>query len=106
MRDQLIHWHSHIHGLVTEGVFLSDGTFLPLPKLATEPFLKLWEQEVFTLLLAEGKITVDVVANMRSWKHSGFSVDQRVGLQAGDQEGVQRLIEYFLRCPFSQARMI
>ena len=98
--------HPHIHALVTEGVFLPDGTFLPLPKLASEPFLKLWEQEVFALLLAEGKITEEVVANMRSWKHSGFSVDQSVRLEAGDQEGVQRLIEYFLRCPFSQARMI
>ena len=29
----------------------------PFHKLATEPFLKLWEQEVFKLLLAEGKIT-------------------------------------------------
>jgi hypothetical protein len=38
---QLIHAHPHIHALVTEGVFLPDGTFLPLPKLATEPFLKL-----------------------------------------------------------------
>jgi hypothetical protein len=103
---QLIHFHPHIHALVTEGVFLADGTFLPLPKLATEPFLKLWEQEVFALLLAEGKITEEEVANMRSWKHSGFSVDQSVRLEAGDQEGVQRLIEYFLRCPFSQARMI
>jgi hypothetical protein len=36
--------HPHIHALVTEGVFLPDGTFLPLPKLATEPFLKLWEE--------------------------------------------------------------
>ncbi len=92
---QLIHWHPHIHALVTEGVFLPQGTFLPLPKLATEPFLKLWEQEVFALLLAEGKITEEVVANMRSWKHSGFSVDQSVRLEAGDQEGVQRLIQYF-----------
>jgi hypothetical protein len=41
---QLIHWHPHIHALVTEGVFLPDGTFLPLPKLATEPSLKLWER--------------------------------------------------------------
>jgi hypothetical protein len=90
----------------TEGVFLPDGTFLRLPKLATEPFLKLWEQEVFALLLAEGKITEDVVAHMRSWKHSGFSVDQTVRLEAGEQQGVQRLIRYFLRCPFSQARMI
>jgi len=86
---------------VTEGVFLPDGTFLPLPKLAIEPFLKLWEQEVFALLLAEDKITEEVVANMRSWKHSGFSVDQSVRLEACDHEGVQRLIQYFLRCPFS-----
>jgi hypothetical protein len=56
--------------------------------------------------MAEGKITEDVVANMRSWKHSGFSVDQSVRLEVGDQQGVQRLIQYFLRCPFSQARMI
>ena len=51
----------------------------------------------------------------RAWKkgaqlniieHSTLSVDQSVRLEAGDQEGVQRLIEYFLRCPFSQARMI
>ena len=87
-------------------MFLPDGTFLPLPKLATEPFLKLWEQEVFALLLAEGKITEEVVANIRSWRHSGFSVDQSVRLEGGDQQGVQRLIQYFLRCPFSQARMI
>jgi hypothetical protein len=34
-------------------------------KLATEPFLKLWEQAVFDLLLSEGKITEKVVANIR-----------------------------------------
>jgi hypothetical protein len=102
----LIHWHPHIHALLSEGVFLPDGTFLPLPKLAPEPFLKLWEQEVFNLLLAEGKITEAVVQNIRSWSHSGFSVDQSVRVEAGDTEGLQRLIEYLLRCPFSQARMI
>lgn len=37
---------------MSEGVFLPDGTFVPLPKLATEPFLKLWDQEVSALLLA------------------------------------------------------
>jgi mRNA interferase RelE/StbE len=59
---QLIHFHPPIHALVTEGVFLPEtGAFLLLPKLASEPFLKLWEQEVFALLLAEGKITEEVV---------------------------------------------
>ena len=42
----LIHWHPPNHALVSEGVFRPEGTFVPLPKWATEPFLKLWEQEV------------------------------------------------------------
>ena len=74
--------------MVSEGVFLPDGTFVPLPKLASEPFLKLWEHEVFALLLGEGKITDEVIANIRSWKHSGFSVDQSVRLEAGDRDGI------------------
>ncbi len=102
----LIHFHPHIHALVTEGVFLPVGMFVPLPKLASEPFLKLWEQAVFDLLLTEGKITEEVVANIRGWRHSGFSVDQSVRIETGDTEGLRKLTEYFLRCPFSQARMI
>jgi hypothetical protein len=39
------------------------------------------------------QVTKDVVANIRSWKHSGFSIDQSMRLEAGDQEGVQRLVE-------------
>ena len=89
--------------MVSEGVFLPDlsacghaqagGTFLPLPTLASEPFLKLWEQEVLALLLAEGKINDEVVANIRSWNHSGFSVDQSVRLEAGDRDGVRHLLQ-------------
>ena len=93
------------HALVTKVVLLQDATFVPLPRLATGPFLKLWEGGL-RAPMAEGKITKALVANIRSWKHSGFSVDQSVRLEAGDQEGVQRLIQYFLRCHFSQTRMI
>ncbi len=31
----------------------------------------------------------------------GFSVDQSVFLPAGDQAGIERLIQYMTRCPFS-----
>ena len=95
-----------LRALVTEGVFLPDGTLVPLPKLAAEPFLKLWEQAVFDLLLGEGNITEEIVASIRGWRHSGFSVDQSVRVETGDTDGLRKLIEYFLRCPFSQARMI
>ena len=43
---------------------------------------------------------------MRSWEHSGFSVDQSVFLPAGDQAGIERLIQYMTRCPFSLSRLV
>ena len=61
---------------------------------------------VFELYLAEEKIEPEVVENMRSWEHSGFSVDQSVFLPAGDQAGIERLIQYMTRCPFSLSRLV
>lgn len=103
---ELIHWHPHIHALVTDGAFRPDGMFLPLPRLATEPFLKLWEHKVYRLLLDKGRITEEVVRQMQSWRHSGFSVHREVFLPAGDRQGIENLAQYIARCPFSQARML
>jgi hypothetical protein len=36
----------------------------------------------------------------------GFSVDQSVLLPAGDQAGIERLVQYMTRCPFSLSRLI
>jgi len=43
---------------------------------------------------------------MRTWEHSGFSVDQSVFLPAGDQAGIERLVQYMTRCPFSLSRLV
>jgi hypothetical protein len=40
-----------------------------------ERLLVAWQEAVFALYLAEEKIEPEVVENMRSWQHSGFSVD-------------------------------
>ena len=88
-------------------MFTAQGDFLPLPDdLATEPFLQVWKAKVFELLLSEGRISPKVVADMHSWRHSGFSVDKSVAISAGDTAGLQRLAEYMLRCPFSLDRII
>ena len=65
-----------------------------------------WQEAVFELYLAEEKIEPEVVENMRSWEHSGFSVDQSVFLPAGDQAGIERLVQYMTRCPFSLSRLV
>jgi len=65
-----------------------------------------WQEAVFALYLAEGKIEPEVAQNMRTWEHSGFSVDQSVLLVAGDRSGIERLIQYMVRCPFSLSRLV
>ena len=52
------------------------------------------------------EIEPEVVENMRSWAHSGFSVDQSVLLPAGDGTGIERLMQYMIRCPFSLSRLV
>jgi len=103
----LIHFHPHLHGLVTDGAFMPDGRFLPVPaNLTHEPFCRLWEHKVFSLLLDEGRIEPALVEQMRSWRHSGFNIDRRVRLAAGDRDGLERLAQYMARSPFSLARLI
>jgi len=72
----------------------------------TKRLLSVWQRKVFDLLLGEGKIDQELVDQIRSWPHSGFSVDNSVYLPAGDTSGLQRLAEYMVRCPFSLARIV
>ena len=103
---ELLHWHPHIHVLITCGAFAPEGDFLELPEFDMERLLVAWQEAVFALYLAEDKIEPEVVENMRSWEHSGFSVDQSVFLPAGDRAGIERLIQYMTRCPFSLSRLV
>ena len=73
---ELLHWHPHVHALVTSGAFSPEGEFLEVPEFDRERLRAAWQEAVFALYLAEGKIEPEVVENMRAWPHSGFSVDQ------------------------------
>ena len=35
---EVVHWHPHLHALVTDGALAPDATFIPLPVLDREPF--------------------------------------------------------------------
>jgi hypothetical protein len=43
-----------------------------------------------------------MVGTIRTWPHSGCSVDQSVFLPAGDRAGIEHLVGYMTRCPFRQ----
>ena len=92
--------------MVCCGAFTSEGDFLELSEFDMDSLLLAWQEAVFDLYLAEGKIEPDVVENMRTWKHTGFSIDQSVYLPAGDKVGIERLVQYITRCPFSLSRLV
>ncbi|HQG44512.1 MAG TPA: transposase [bacterium] len=102
----LMGWHSHVHAIVSEGLFKRDGFFIRISKVDMERCTEIWRDRVFDLLLREEKIDKEVVRSMRGWPHSGFSIDNSVRITADDTEGMQRLVSYISRCPFSLARMI
>jgi hypothetical protein len=88
------------------GAFTPQGEFLKLPELDLERLQTAWQEAVFALYLAEEKIEPEVIENMRTWPHSGFSIDQSVFLPAGDRAGIERLAGYMARCPFSLSRLV
>jgi hypothetical protein len=103
---ELVNWHPHIHALVTCGAFTETGEFAPLPAFDAPALLHAWEEAVYALYLRLGKIEPAVVEQIRGWRHSGFSVDQSVYLRASDQAGIERLMQYMTRCPFSISRLV
>jgi hypothetical protein len=42
---------------------------------------------------------------MLAWRHSGFSVHNRIRAKADDADGRQRLARYMIRCPFALGKM-
>lgn len=102
----LINYHPHIHTVSPEGVFTESGYFVHIPYVCRLRAVEIWQEKVFAFLVEEGRIGGETVAMLRSWRHTGFSVDHTVRIEADDQNGMQRLIEYISRCPFSLARMV
>ena len=66
---------------------------------------KLFAGLVFRMLLKENMISKELVENLRSPKHSGFSVHRGKPIEACDDNGRKTLSEYISRAPFSLERM-
>ena len=65
---------------------------------------KLFAGLVFKMLLKENMISEELVENMNSWKHSGFSVHCGKLIKTCDANGRKTLSEYISRAPFSLER--
>jgi hypothetical protein len=98
-------WHPHVHAIVTGGVFLPDGTFLPVPPPDPEQLMLLFRHKVIKRLLAMEKITEATVEILNKFRHPGFSVHQGWPILPQDAEGRAKLAAYILHPPIALDRL-
>ena len=104
----MANWNPHVHALITDTCWDREGNVFPMPEISTadiQGIEKLFAGLVFKMLLEEGMIAEELVENMRSWKHNGFSVHCGKPIEACDDNGRKTLSEYISRAPFSLERM-
>jgi hypothetical protein len=73
-------FHPHWHVLVLEGGFTRYDRFVYLPLGADKGMLKVWQTAILLLFLRNKLIDQDRVNMLKSWKHSGFSIESETRL--------------------------
>jgi hypothetical protein len=98
-------WNPHIHAIVTRGVFLDDGSWLPIPYVDSHNAELLFRHKVLGLLRDRELITQDRIDLLRSWRNSGFGVHNRVTVYPTDSVGLHKLACYLMRPPVNLSRL-
>jgi hypothetical protein len=101
----LANWHPHLHLLVTDGGFRSDGTFVHLPIHDVATLTEAFRRAVLEMFVKRELMDIDTAQGMLAWPHSGFHVHDGVWVAADDKEFTVRLARYCARNPVALGRM-
>ena len=98
-------WQPHLHALVSRGGWTAGGEWAPVPFVDEHSAELLFRHKVMRLLQDEGLLSEERTELLLSWRHTGFSVHNRVRVEPEDQASVERLARYIMRPPISLERM-
>jgi len=98
-------WHPHVHALVSRGGWTRDGEWIPVAFVDEHSAELLFRHKVMRLLQGVGLLSEERTALLLSWRHTGFSVHNRVRVEPENQSAVERLARYIMRPPVSLERM-
>ena len=91
--NDMLEFNPHLHGLISDGVFLPDGSFQQL-SLDPEALRKVFEHKLLSLLRDEDIITQSVIDQLTSWQHSGFSAWLGPAINPEEQDARLFISEY------------
>ena len=66
--------HLFRHGFSTDGWFYGEGVLAVPSRFNPQDLMAIFDHRILRMLLCRGKISRDLVALLRSWRHSGFHV--------------------------------
>jgi len=101
----LANWHPHVHALVSRGGWKHSGEWVPIGYVDEHAAELLFRHKVIRLLQEEGLLSDERTQLLLSWRHTGFSVHNRVRVDQGDTTALERLARYVPRPPISLERM-
>ena len=101
----LANWHPHVHAIVSRGGWTRGGKWIPVAFVDEASAELLFRHKVMRLLQDEGLLSDERTELLLSWRHTGFSVHNRVYVEPEDQAAVERLARYIMRPPISLERM-
>jgi hypothetical protein len=97
-------WHPHLHLLVTDGGFRSDGTFVSWPAHDTARLTEPFRRAVLRLFVRLDLFDEDQAAGMLTWPHSGCHGHTAVWVPAVDRAVAARLARDCARNPVARER--
>jgi hypothetical protein len=104
---ELLHWHPHIHALVTCGAFTPEGEFLEVPELDLERLQRgLAGSGVSPCTWPRARSSRRSSRTCAPGRTAASARTSRCYLPAGDRAGIERLVQYMTRCPFSLSRLV
>jgi len=103
--DHIANWHPHCHAMVTDGVFLPEGSFLSLPAPDAQQLMLLFRHKLLQELLRLEKIYPATLEILDRFRHTGFSVYQSPPVLPCDTAAREKLAVYILHPPISLDRM-
>ena len=100
---EALNWNPHLHGMLADGVFLEDGTLKPFDEIPLGAIQDRFAELILAEFAKRELITDDVMSQVLSKKHTGFSV--WMGDPFQDEQSDKFVARYVERGPLSLEKL-
>jgi len=102
----MMRFNPHWHCIILEGGIDEKGFFHHIPIKDTSQLTEVFRKRVIQLFVEKGLLQKSFAQKLLGWKHSGFSVDNSVGIPASSQKARVNLSQYIIRHPVSLKKIM